>query len=101
VKNILKRNKIQQKHYWHIDQHHYSKRILASRTPYGKKDKVNNTNNATTFNTTTATPETLQRKAYRSKQKKNFDNRHKAQPLKPLPPGATVYITDIWIVREQ
>ena len=32
---------------------------------------------------------------YRSKQKKNFDNRHKAQPLKPLPPGATVYITDM------
>jgi hypothetical protein len=31
----------------------------------------------------------------RSKQKKNFDNRHKAQPLKPLPPGATVYITDM------
>jgi hypothetical protein len=32
---------------------------------------------------------------YRSKQKKNFDNRHGAQPLKPLPPGATVYITDM------
>ncbi|CAB3999375.1 Retrovirus-related Pol poly from transposon [Paramuricea clavata] len=32
---------------------------------------------------------------YRSKQKKNFDNRHKAQPLKPLPPGATAYITDM------
>ena len=26
---------------------------------------------------------------YRSKQKKNFDNRHKAQQLKPLPSGAT------------
>ena len=32
---------------------------------------------------------------YRSKQKKNFDNRHKAQQLKHLPSGATVYITDM------
>ena len=32
---------------------------------------------------------------YRSKQKKNFDNLHKAQQLKHLPSGATVYITDM------
>ncbi|CAB4040675.1 Transposon Tf2-8 poly [Paramuricea clavata] len=38
---------------------------------------------------------------YRSKQKKNFDNRYKAQPLKPLPPGATVYTSQTWIVPEQ
>ena len=31
----------------------------------------------------------------RSKQKKNFDNRHKAQQLKPLPSRATVYIIDM------
>ena len=30
---------------------------------------------------------------YRSKQKKNFDNRHKAQQLKLLPSRATVYTT--------
>ena len=33
--------------------------------------------------------------AYRLKQKKNFDDRHKAQTLTPLPPGATVYVTDM------
>ena len=33
--------------------------------------------------------------AYRSKQKNNFDHRHKAHPLAPLPSGATVYITDM------
>ena len=32
---------------------------------------------------------------YRFKQKQNFDNRYKAQQLKPLPSGATVYITDM------
>ena len=32
---------------------------------------------------------------YRSKQKKNFDNRHKAQQLKPLLSGATVYTIDM------
>ena len=32
---------------------------------------------------------------YRSKQKKNFGNRHKAQQLEPLSSGATVYITDM------
>ena len=39
-----------------------SKRILASRTPHGKKDKVNNTNNTTTFDTATAKSGTLRRK---------------------------------------
>ena len=29
------------------------------------------------------------------KQKKNFDKRHKAHLLKPLQPGATVYVTDM------
>ena len=32
---------------------------------------------------------------YRVRQKQNFDDRHKAQPLKPLPSGATVYVTDM------
>lgn len=32
---------------------------------------------------------------YRSKQKSNFDNRHKAKQLEPLPSGAVVYITDM------
>ena len=33
--------------------------------------------------------------AYRLKQKKNFDDRHRTQTLTPLPPGATVYVTDM------
>ena len=50
-----------------------------------------------TFDTATAKSGTLQRKG-RSVQieaEKNFDNRHKAQQLKHLPSGATVYITDM------
>ena len=32
---------------------------------------------------------------YRVKQKQNFDDRHKAEQLEPLPSGATVYVTDM------
>ncbi len=37
----------------------------------------------------------VKEETYRSKQKNNYDNRHSAKKLKPLPSGAVVYITDM------
>ena len=61
-----------------------SKRILVRRTPHGKKDKVDNTNSTTKFDTATAKSGTPQGKG-RSVQIEALG--------KTL--GATVYITDM------